>query len=155
YYLFAFVLFQIGAFSIVIILRHRSTSGEDMSSLSGLLRNHPLAGSAMIVLLLSCIGVPPTAGFAAKLEVVRVLLANQHGALAWTAVLFAIPPIYPAYRIIRAMMSSGAALDEPMEVSDAQVVALATIVILTLLLGVFPGPFQQFASHSLAALALR
>lgn len=155
YYLFAFVLFQIGAFSIVMVQRQRQAPGEDASGLAGLLQNHPLAGAAMIVLLLSCIGVPPTAGFAAKLEVVRVLLANQHGALGWIAVLFAIPPIYPAYTIIRAMVRSGAALDQRMEVSDGQVVALAALVILTLLLGVFPQPFQQFAARSLAALASR
>lgn len=155
YYLFAFVLFQIGAFASAIVLRQREIAGEELDSLNGVLRDHPLAGAALIVLLLSCVGVPPTAGFAAKWEVVRVLLANQHGALGWIAVLFAIPPIYPAYRIIRAMMSGGARSAERVEVSDAQVVALAAMVILTLMLGVFPEPFQHFASRSLAALVSR
>lgn len=155
YYLFAFVLFQIGAFASAIVLRRQEIAGEDLDRLNGMLRDHPLAGAALVVLLLSCVGVPPTAGFAAKLEVVRVLLANQHGALAWIAVLFAIPPIYPAYRIIRAMISSGVPASERVEVSDAQVVALAAMVILTLLLGVFPEPFQHFASRSIAALVLR
>lgn len=154
YYLFAFVLFQIGAFALVMILRLRNSTGEDLDSLRGMLRHHPLAGAALVVLLLSCVGVPPTAGFVAKLAVVRVLLANQHVALGWLAVLFAIPPVYPSYRIIRAM-SASEGVGERLPVSDAQVVALAALVVLTLLLGVFPAPFQHFASHSLAALALR
>jgi NADH-quinone oxidoreductase subunit N len=155
YYLFAFVVFQIGAFSTVIVLRQRHPAGEELDSLRGLLRKHPLAGAALVVLLLSCVGVPPTAGFVAKLEVVRVLLANQHAAIGWIAALFAIPPLYPSYRIIRAMAMAPESGAERLEVSDAQVVALAAMVILTMLLGVFPAPFQHFASRSLAALALR
>jgi NADH-quinone oxidoreductase subunit N len=155
YYLFAFVLFQVGAFAIVMILRPRNSAVEDLASLRGMLRSHPLAGAALVVLLLSCVGIPPTAGFVAKLEVVRVLLANQHSALGWLAVLFAIPPIYPSYRIISAMSRPTEGTSERAPISDAQVVALAALVILTLLLGVYPEPFQQFASRSLAALALR
>jgi NADH-quinone oxidoreductase subunit N len=155
YYLFAFVLFQIGAFAIVMILRRRESTGEDLASLRGMLWSHPFAGAALVVLLLSCVGVPPTAGFVAKLEVVRVLIENQHVALGWLAVLFAIPPVYPSYRIVRAMSSAAEGASERAGVSDAQVVALAALVILTLLLGVYPAPFQQFASRSLAALALR
>jgi NADH-quinone oxidoreductase subunit N len=160
YYLLAFVIFQIGAFAIAIVLRERESAdskapGEDLSGLKGLLRNHPAAGAAMIVLLLSCVGVPPTAGFVAKLEVVRVLFVNQHGALGWIAVLFAIPPAYPTFRIIRAMWTSAGEVAERMRLSDAQVLALAAMVILTLLLGIFPAPFEHFAARSIAALALR
>jgi len=155
YYLFAFVIFQIGAFSSIIVLRQRHSAGEELDSLRGMLRKHPMAGAALVVLLLSCVGVPPTAGFVAKLEVVRVLLANQQTALGWIAALFTIPPTYPSYRIIRAMASAPEGGVERLEVSDAQVVALAAMVILTMLLGVFPSPFQHFASRSLAALVLR
>ncbi len=109
----------------------------------------------MIVLLLSVVGVPPTAGFIAKWDVARVLFANQHGALAWIAVLYAIPPVYPTFQIIRAMSTPAGEGTERVPLSDAQVVALAAMVILTLLLGVFPAPFEHFAARSLAALALR
>lgn len=155
YYLLAFVVFQIGAFALVIVLRQREAPGDDLASLNGIVRKHPAAGAAMIFLLLSCVGVPPTAGFVAKLEVVRVLFVNQNGVLAWTAVLFAIPPIYPSYRIIRAMWTGAGEGSERMPLSDAQVAALAAMVILTLLLGVYPAPFEHFAARSLAVLALR
>jgi len=157
YYLLAFVIFQIGAFAIAIVLREQTAATEDLASLNGLnglLRKHPAAGGAMIFLLLSCVGVPPTAGFVAKLEVVRVLFANQRVALAWIAVLFAIPPVYPSYRIIRAMIAPAAEPAERAPLSDFQAVALAAMVVLTLLLGVFPAPFEQFAAQSLAALVL-
>lgn len=156
FYLLTFLIFQLGAFAAAIVLQQKGKTGEaDLDSLRGVVRKHPAAGGAMIVLLLSCVGVPPTAGFAAKLEVVRVLLSNQHDALAWIAVLFAIPPVYPSYRILRAMCARGREEYERMPVSDAQVVALAVMVILTLLLGVFPEPFEHFAAQSLAVLALR
>ena len=161
YYLLAFVIFQIGAFATAIVLRERETAGEnvaslnDLNGLNGLLRKHPVAGGSVIFLLLSCVGVPPTAGFIAKLEVVRVLFANQHGAVGWTAVLFAIPPIYPSFRIVRAMWTDGTGATERMPLSDAQVVALVVMVILTLLLGVLPAPFEHFAAQSLGVLVLR
>ncbi|MGH9563664.1 MAG: proton-conducting transporter membrane subunit, partial [Terracidiphilus sp.] len=155
YYLFAFVIFQTGAFAIVMVLSQRESSGEELSGLRGLLRAHPLGGAALIILLLSCVGVPPTAGFVAKLEIVRVLLANQHQALGWIAVLFAIPPVYPSFRIIRAMCTGKEDAAERSQLSDPQVLALAAMVILTVLLGVFPEPFLHFASRSLSAIALR
>jgi NADH-quinone oxidoreductase subunit N len=155
YYLFAFVIFQTGAFAMVMLMSGGNSSSDELGSLRGLLRTHPASGAALVILLLSCVGVPPTAGFVAKLEIVRVLWMNQHQALAWIAVLFAIPPAYPSFRIIRSMCAAGEDAAERMPLSDAQVVALAAMVILTLLLGVFPAPFQHFASRSLAALALR
>jgi len=155
YYLLAFVIFQLGAFAIAIVLRGRNVADDELQNLNGLLQKHPVAGGAMIFVLLSCVGVPPTAGFVAKLEVVRVLFANQHAALAWIAVLFAIPPIYPSFRIVRAIWRDAAEAPERMPISDLQVVALAPMVILTLLLGVFPAPFEHFAARSLAVLAFR
>jgi NADH-quinone oxidoreductase subunit N len=155
YYLFAFVIFQTGAFAVAMVLREREALGEDLSSLHGLLRNHPMASAALIVLLLSCVGVPPTSGFIAKLEVVRVLFASQHGALAWMALAYAIPPAYPSYRLIRAMCTDTGEPTGRAKLSEAQVVALAAMVFLTILLGVFPAPFEHFAARSLAALALR
>jgi NADH-quinone oxidoreductase subunit N len=154
YYLFAFVIFQTGAFAILMVLRQREVTGDDLNSLHGLLQDHPVAGAAMIVLLFSCVGVPPTAGFIAKWDVARVLFVNQHGAIGWIAVIYAIPPVYPTFQIIRAMLTGGGEGAERTPLSDAQVVALAAMVILTLLLGVFPAPFQHFAARSLAALAL-
>lgn len=60
YYLFAFVLFETGAFALVMILRAPDSAGEDINSLRGMIRSHPVTGAALLVLLLSCVGVPPT-----------------------------------------------------------------------------------------------
>lgn len=155
YYLFAFVIFQTGAFAIVMVMSDPKSSDDQLSGLRGLLRTHPAGGAALIILLLSCVGVPPTAGFVAKLDIVRVLMGNQHQALAWIAVVFAIPPVYPCFRIIKAMSAAKEGAADRVPLSDAQVLALAAMVILTVLLGVFPAPFQHFAARSLAALAIR
>jgi hypothetical protein len=53
------------------------------------------------------------------------------------------------------MIARPAEPSERTPLSDLQVVALAAMVLLTLLLGVFPAPFEHFAARSLAALALR
>jgi NADH-quinone oxidoreductase subunit N len=155
YYLLAFVVFQVGAFASVIVLRRKGADGEELGNLNGLLRGHPTTGAMLIVLILSCAGVPPTAGFIAKLAVVRVLFENQHRALAWIAVLYALPPVYPIYQIIRAMQAGKREDSERIAMSQPQMLALAAMVILTLAAGIFPGPFERFAGHSLAVLTWR
>ena len=72
FYLAAYLLMNLGAFACVAFLRNL-TGSEDLSSMSGMIYRSPLLVVAFAVFLLSLLGLPPLAGFAAKFQVFALL----------------------------------------------------------------------------------
>jgi NADH-quinone oxidoreductase subunit N len=72
FYLVAYLLMNLGAFAIVAFLRNL-TGSEDLNSFRGLIGRSPLLVVTLGVFLLSLLGIPPLAGFAAKFQVFSVL----------------------------------------------------------------------------------
>jgi NADH-quinone oxidoreductase subunit N len=72
FYLIAYLLMNLGAFAVVAFIRNR-TGSEDLSSYRGLVRRSPGMVVALAFFLLSLLGIPPLAGFAAKFQIFRVL----------------------------------------------------------------------------------
>jgi NADH-quinone oxidoreductase subunit N len=72
FYLTAYLFMNLGAFAIVAILRNR-TGSEDLADFRGLAYRSPVLVVALGVCLLSLLGMPPLAGFAAKFQVFQAL----------------------------------------------------------------------------------
>jgi NADH-quinone oxidoreductase subunit N len=72
FYLIAYLLMNLGAFAVVAFLRNQ-TGSEDLASFRGLVRRSPWMVVTLAVFLLSLLGIPPLAGFAAKFQIFRVL----------------------------------------------------------------------------------
>jgi NADH-quinone oxidoreductase subunit N len=73
YYVSAYLLMNLGAFAVVALVRNQ-TGAEDMDTVRGLARRSPLLAVTMAFFLLSLLGLPPLAGFAAKFQVFATLL---------------------------------------------------------------------------------
>jgi NADH-quinone oxidoreductase subunit N len=71
-YLVAYLFMNLGAFAIVAFLRNE-TGSEDLSSFRGLVRRSPWMVITLAIFLLSLLGMPPLAGFAAKFQIFAVL----------------------------------------------------------------------------------
>jgi NADH-quinone oxidoreductase subunit N len=72
FYLVAYLFMNLGAFAIVAFLRNQ-TGSEDLSSYRGLVTRAPLMTVLLSIFLLSLLGMPPLAGFAAKFQILRAL----------------------------------------------------------------------------------
>jgi NADH-quinone oxidoreductase subunit N len=72
FYLIVYLFMNLGAFAVVAFLRNL-TGSEDLSSFRGLVRRAPVLVVTLAVFLLSLLGIPPLAGFAAKFQIFRVL----------------------------------------------------------------------------------
>jgi NADH-quinone oxidoreductase subunit N len=72
FYLIAYLLMNLGAFAIVAFLRNQ-TGSEDLSAYRGLVQRSPLFTVLLGIFLLSLLGLPPLAGFAAKFQIFSVL----------------------------------------------------------------------------------
>jgi NADH-quinone oxidoreductase subunit N len=81
FYLIAYLFMNLGAFAVVAILRNQIGS-EELSDYRGLIRRAPVLTVTLSVFLLSLLGIPPLAGFAAKFQIFRVL---YDGGQTWSA----------------------------------------------------------------------
>jgi NADH-quinone oxidoreductase subunit N len=152
FYLFAYAFFNMGAFAVVIVLQRRGAIGERIDDLRGLGRARPAAALLMLLFLLSLAGIPPTAGFVAKLLIFWSLIETGHPALAVLGVLYIVPAVYYYFRVVAAMWAGHDRTAEhelaPM-LTGAQKFALGAAAAMTLVAGIFPEQILRLASYGL------
>jgi len=149
FYLLVYAFFNTGAFAVVIVLRHKGVIGDDIDDLNGLIQRNPGAAVLMLIFLLSLAGIPPTAGFVAKLLVFWSLIETGHYALAIISVVYILPAVYYYFRMIAAMWVRESRDPVRPVMSWGQYVALAAMLIVTLGAGLFPEKFLLFAKYSI------
>jgi NADH-quinone oxidoreductase subunit N len=148
FYIFSYVFFNAGAFAVITLLQKKGSIGDEIDDLNGLARRRPAAAILLLVFLMSLAGIPPTAGFVAKLLILWSLVESGHPHLAFAAALCILPAAYYYFRMVAAMW-----VREPFEgatpiISAAQKFALAAMVAVTLAAGIFPEQFLHFARYS-------
>jgi NADH-quinone oxidoreductase subunit N len=150
FYLAAYALMNVGAFSVV---SHLSGPGERFTSiddLAGLGQKQPMMAAMLSIFLLSLIGVPLTGGFFGKFYIFKAALESH---LVGLTVLGLLTSAVAAYYYLRVMVVMY--MREPSEVTtklEPPSFALRAALILpalgTLLLGIFPTWVLDFANRS-------
>ncbi len=90
FYLLAYGVMNTAAFGVLILLPSRinapATTAETYDDIAGQGRRHPLLGLAMAISCFSLIGMPLTAGFFAKLYILKPAIQSGQSDLVWLAV---------------------------------------------------------------------
>jgi NADH-quinone oxidoreductase subunit N len=149
FYLLVYAFFNTGAFAIVILLRRKGVIGDEVDDLNGLIQRNPGAAVLMLIFLLSLAGVPPTAGFVAKLLVFWALIETKHYVLAVVSVAYILPAVYYYFRLVAAMWVKESTDSVRPVISWGQKFALAAMLIVTMAAGLFPEQFLRFATYSI------
>jgi NADH-quinone oxidoreductase subunit N len=105
FYLVAYTFMNLGAFAVVAVLSREHEEGSRMSAFAGLAHRRPLLAFAMTLFLLGLAGLPPTAGFTAK---VLILASTVNAGYAWLAGVLIVGTaisIYVYLKIVRAMFA--------------------------------------------------
>jgi NADH-quinone oxidoreductase subunit N len=166
-YLFAYGVTAIGAFAVIGAVEHRARAAGKpatghIDELAGLSRRSPGLAFAMAVFMLSLAGVPPTVGFIAKLEVLRVVFGAAQAdpgmapwlyALVLTGILTSLVGVYYYLRVVVWMYMKPVPGDAPADAgrphpSGALRVGVAAAVAGVILLGVLPGPLSGWAKRA-------
>ena len=87
FYLAAYVLMNLAAFSVVVIHERQTGFSDDIDSLRGLGRSKPLLAWPLTIAMLALAGLPPTAGFIGKLYLIEALVDADW---TWLGVMIAI-----------------------------------------------------------------
>jgi len=157
FYLLAYAVATVGAFGVLALLGRAGEEDLSLPRIAGLGRRHPALGAALLVSVLSLAGLPPLGGFLAKFHLFKqILVAAPDRALPWVvlAVLMSVVALYYYLRILLYAYFREPE-DTPAEAipGAAGSLALAGVVVLTLVLGIAPGRFL-LASRSAAQAAV-
>ncbi len=108
FYILIYAVMSLGAFGVVILLSRAGFEAEWLDDFKGLNQRSPWYAFLMLLLMFSLAGVPPTAGFYAKLLVIQSVIGAGMVWLAVVAVLFAVIGAYYYLRVVKLMY-----FDEP------------------------------------------
>jgi len=158
-YLAIYAFMNLGAFTVVTMLRRGGVEGDEIDDFSGLAKRNKWAALVMLLFMFSLAGIPPTGGFIAKFYVFMAAVGAHMPALAVLAVVFAAVSAYFYLRVVMVMY-----MREPGETAgtpgyNVRVVASpATIVVLliaaigVIVLGVFPDQLVKAAQSAILPL---
>jgi NADH-quinone oxidoreductase subunit N len=153
FYLLAYTFITMGAFGTVILLERREYAGETCSDYAGLAQRSRFLAAMMLIFLLALTGIPPTGGFFGK---VYLFAAAVQAGWTWVAVIGVLTSaisLYYYFRIVVYMYLRDSTQTTPVPLrSPALVGAIGFCALATLVLGLYPEPFIQFAKQSLLAL---
>lgn len=109
YFLMAYAIANLAAFGVVVGIRGRA----DLEGYRGLGRNHPLLGASLLVAFFSFVGIPPLAGFGAKLALFGVAIDAGYSWLALLAVANSVVSLVYYLRVLTPAYFEDAAQPHP------------------------------------------
>jgi NADH-quinone oxidoreductase subunit N len=139
FYLVAYAAMTVGAFGSVMLVSGRGEERTRLSDYTGLGRTSPLAAGLMTLFLLSLAGIPPTAGFIAKVNVFSAAIGAGYWVLVLIGVLASVAAAFFYLRVIVLMYMQEPADGWTPEQAGLTGAILAVPAAATVLLGVFPG----------------
>jgi NADH-quinone oxidoreductase subunit N len=138
------IMFNLGAFIAIIAISNKINSDE-IADYSGMVRRAPLFALALALCLISLTGIPPTAGFMAK---IYIFSAGVNADLLWLVIIAVINSAISAYyylRVVRVMFTGEPLSEERIYASNGLRVALAITCLGVLLLGIYPWILMKFS----------
>ena len=154
FFLGTYTATNLGAFLAVSAISARIGS-EDIASYAGLIRRAPLAACVLALCLVSLTGVPPTAGFIAK---VYVFSSAVHAGEPWMIGLVAVAVLntgisaFYYLRWVRTMFLDEPAEETPVATSGGTQFVLLLAAASVLYFGIIPAPLIDAAQRAASVL---
>jgi NADH-quinone oxidoreductase subunit N len=152
FYIIIYTIMSVGAFGMLCLLSRAGLDCENLEDMRGLNRRNPWYAALMMVLMLSLAGLPPTAGFYAKLAVFSAAVSAGYIWLAVAAVLLSLVGAYYYLRIVKLMY-----FDDPKDAIPAAAPAHGGVLmsvngLALLVFGIVPGPLMDLCTVAIASL---
>lgn len=155
FYLAAYTVMNIGAFFVVVLISNKIGS-DDVNDYKGIGKRMPLAAAALTIFLVSLTGLPPTVGFIGKYLLFAALLGKGTGFIWLTiiAVLNSVISLYYYFKIPLNMYlrESESGNESPIDFGILSNTIVATLMVVTVVLGFFFGPLFNLTKNSVSIL---
>ncbi|MEK6699024.1 MAG: NADH-quinone oxidoreductase subunit N [Nitrospirota bacterium] len=143
FYLTAYFVTTLGAFGVVTVLSTKERDADSMDDYRGLARQRPWVAGIFTAMLFSLAGIPLTAGFVGKFYVVAAGVDSGLWLLVVILIINSAIGLFYYLRIIIALYTNPKEGGQPTPVpklSRTGGAVLASLSLLLLWLGVYPGP---------------
>jgi len=152
-YAITYALMNIGAFGVVSLLEKSQNESQTLDDIAGLGFRKPFYGLAMAIFMFSLSGLPPTAGFIAKVYVFKVAIDAGNTSIAIVAILTSIVSVYYYLRVVYYLYMKEAEDSTPPAIGGVFAKgALAISVVGTLVIGLMPTPLFNTALRAAGGL---
>jgi NADH-quinone oxidoreductase subunit N len=152
FYLIAYLITNLAAFGIVMTFS-RVVGSDEISAYSGLSRRKPWLALAMMVAFLSLAGMPPLAGFIAKVFVFAAAVKVDMVWLAFIGVLNSIIGLYYYLTVLKYVyLFRSDDEDKPLDISRPYMIALTILIIGIILVGTLFGPWFNLSTQIASSL---
>jgi NADH-quinone oxidoreductase subunit N len=129
-------LATIPVFIIFILVKRAANGLEQLSAFEGLYREKPWIAAALVVLLASLAGIPPTSGFLAKYQVFVLSIGQGYLFISIFAIIMAVTGVYYYFFVIREAYSESE-VSKPVIISRVNAVLIFICTIAVVVLGIF------------------
>ncbi len=147
FYLLAYAVTNFGVWAVVISLEKREARGLELVDYYGLGKKYPMQAAAMLVFMLSLIGVPPTLGFVGKFYLFRMVLS---GGYIWLAVIGVLTSLLSAFYYLRLVVNMYMQEGDPVLSTDRWLTVITLAAALAVvLLSFFASPLFRWVSQAL------
>lgn len=166
FYLLAYIFMTSGAFAVVIIFENSDLISLDIKKYAGMGYKHPFAAAAFSFFLLSLAGIPVTSGFMGKFYVFSAAIKSGYSFLVLIALINSAFAAFYYIKIIVQMYMPGKeeliALTENKpchdfglesgKIDESLMLVVFICLFFTLLMGIYPQIFINFAYNSVSSL---
>jgi NADH-quinone oxidoreductase subunit N len=151
-YLAIYLFMNLGTWAVILCMRQRGRMLENISDLSGLGRTQPGLALALGIFMFAMAGIPPTAGFFAKLYIFLAAIEADLIGLAIIGVVASVIGAFYYLRVVKVMY-----FDEPLIAFDRPIApevkaVLVVAAVLTIAFIVWPDPIVGGATAAAASL---
>ena len=159
-YLVLYVIMTIGAFGCLLNLRRQGEMPENIDDLKGLSKTSPRIALIFAILMFSLAGIPPLAGFFAKLMVFMAAVDAGLYPLVIIATLTTVIGAAYYLKIVKVMyfddpIGGEAELPYDRRVSRETAIIIASAAIINVFFFILPGPVMSRAEEAASELFVR
>jgi NADH-quinone oxidoreductase subunit N len=140
FYLLVYVLMNLGAFAVVVVLAKQGEDKDSFEDFAGLAKTRPGLAVLMTLFLLSLAGIPGTAGFIGKFVLFGAAVKDGLVPLTILAVLASLVSVYYYLRlpVVMWMRDSAEGQEPGDDTLTLEGLVLAVCAVLVVFLGLFP-----------------
>jgi NADH-quinone oxidoreductase subunit N len=152
FYMIVYTIMTLGSFGMLLFLSRAGFDCESLDDMRGLSKRSPWYAFVMMIIMLSLAGLPPTAGFYAKLAVLSAAVSAGHVWLAVAAVLLSLIGAFYYLRIVKLMYFDEPKDMAPLTASSGMRTLLSANGMALLLFGIFPQPLMALCFAAIRSL---
>lgn len=148
YYVIIYAITTLAGFGAVLAMSKAGFEADQLDDLKGLNKRNPWLAFLILVLMFSLAGIPPLAGFFAKLVILKGLMDAGHIYLSVLAVMFSLIGAFYYLRVVKLMYFDAPENDGQIAFSPVHHIVLSVNVLALLVLGVLPAGLINMAVNS-------